>query len=89
MEFLGFEAFFFVDKVLRKSRSKSILLNTYSLTDSYIVFTLKMESVPKITIFGLKMMVKIFLKFHHAEVIFFLFILLHRKEEFCGKSQLL
>ena len=39
-----------------------------------------MESVPKITIFGLKMMVKsglekIFLKFLHAEAIFFWFIL--------------
>ena len=49
--------------------------NTY-LTDSYIVFTLKMESVSKNTIFGLKMIVKsglekIFLKFLHAEVIFF------------------
>ena len=29
------------------------------LTDSYIVFTLKMEAVSKNTIFGLKMMVKI------------------------------
>ena len=29
-----------------------------SLTDSCIVFTLKMESVPKNTIFGLKMIVK-------------------------------
>ena len=28
------------------------------LTDSYIIFTLKMESVFKNTIFGLKMMVK-------------------------------
>ena len=41
------------------------------LTDSYIVYTLKMESVSKVTIFGLKMMVKsglekIFLKFLHA-----------------------
>ena len=33
-------------------------LNTSYLTDPYIVFTLKMESVPKNTIFGLKMMVK-------------------------------
>ena len=33
-------------------------LNMSSLTDSYIVFTLKMESVSKNTIFGLKMMVK-------------------------------
>ena len=45
------------------------------LTDSYIVFTLKMESVPKIKIFGLKMMVKsglekTFLKFLHSEAIF-------------------
>ena len=42
------------------------------LTDSYIVFTLKMESVSKNTIFDLKMLVKsglekIFLKFLHAE----------------------
>ena len=41
------------------------------LTESYIVFTLKMESVSKNTIFGLKMMVKsgldkMFLKFLHA-----------------------
>ena len=35
-----------------------IRLNTSYLTDSYIVFTLKMESVSKNTIFGLKMMVK-------------------------------
>ena len=45
------------------------------LTDSYIVFTLKMESVSKIKMFGLKMMVKsglekIFLKFLNAEAIF-------------------
>ena len=45
--------------------------NMSYLTDSYIVFTLKMESVSKNTIFGLKMMVKsglekIFLKFLHA-----------------------
>ena len=47
------------------------LLNTSYLTDSYIIFTLKIESVSKITIFSLKMMVKsglekIFLKFLHA-----------------------
>ena len=40
------------------------------LTDSYIIFTLKMESVPKYTVFGLKIIVKsglekIFLKFLH------------------------
>jgi len=45
--------------------------NTSYLTDSYIIFTLKMESVSKDTIFGLKMIVKsglekIFLKFLHA-----------------------
>ena len=47
------------------------LLNTSYLTDSYISFTIKMESVSKNTIFGLKMMVKsgwekTFLKFLHA-----------------------
>ena len=36
----------------------SLTLNTFYLTDSYIVFTLKIESVCKITIFGLKMLVK-------------------------------
>ena len=46
-----------------------MFLNTSYSTDSYIVFTLKMESVSKITIFVLKMM--IFLKFLHAEAIFF------------------
>ena len=45
--------------------------NTFYLTDSYIVFTLKMESVTKNTIFGLKMKVKsglekIILKSLHA-----------------------
>ena len=35
-----------------------LLARTSYLTDSYIVFTLKMESVSKNTIFGLKMMVK-------------------------------
>ena len=34
------------------------ILNTSYFTDSYIVFTLKMESQPKNIIFGLKMMVK-------------------------------
>ena len=34
------------------------VINTYYLTDSYIGFTLKMESVSKNTIFRLKMMVK-------------------------------
>ena len=34
------------------------LFNTSYFTDSYIVFTLKMESQPKNILFGLKMMVK-------------------------------
>ena len=36
---------------------KSQCFNTSYLTDAYIDFTLKMESVSKNTIFGLKMMV--------------------------------
>jgi len=48
-----------------------------------MVYPFKMEYVSKITIFGLKMMVKsglekIFLKFLHAQAIFFQIILLHR-----------
>ena len=51
--------------------SSYYLHNTSYLTESYVFFTLKMESVSKNTIFGLKMMVesgleKIFLKFLHA-----------------------
>ena len=34
------------------------VLNTSYLTDSYIAFTLKMESVSKNTIFGLNMVVR-------------------------------
>ena len=41
-------------------------LNTSYLTDSYMVFTLKMESVSKNTIFGLSGLERIFLKFLHA-----------------------
>ena len=37
-------------------------LNTSYLTDSFIDFTLKMESVPESTIFGLNMMAKSGLK---------------------------
>ena len=53
------------------TQSTILPFNTSSLTDSYIVFTLKMESVSKNTIFGLKMMVKsglekIILKSLHA-----------------------
>ena len=53
-------------------RSLQILcINTSYLTDSCIIFTLKMESVSKTTIFGLRMMVKsglekIFFKFLHV-----------------------
>ena len=36
-----------------------MVINTSYLTNSYIIFTLEMESVPKIKNFGLKMMVKI------------------------------
>ena len=39
-------------------RAGNKALNTSYLTESYIAFTLKMESVTKNTIFGLKMMVK-------------------------------
>ena len=57
--------------LLKTLWSTTWLFNTSYLTDSYVVFTLKMESVSKNTIFGLKMMVKsglekIFLKFLHA-----------------------
>ena len=54
----------------RLTQDKSSLKTSY-LTDSYIIFTLKMESVSKNTLFGLKMMVKsglefFFLKSLHA-----------------------
>ena len=56
--------------------------NTSYLTDSYIVFSLKMESVSKITTFGLKMMVKsglekTFLKFLHGHTMSFLLLNLY------------
>ena len=55
--------------------SKTVINMSYS-TDSHVAFTLKMESVSKNTIFGLKMKVKsglekIFLKLLHADAIFF------------------
>ena len=64
------------------SKYKSLFLNTSYLTDSGIVFTLKMESVSKMTFFGLKMMVKsglekIILKFLHALTMSFLLLNLH------------
>ena len=53
------------------------------LTDSYIVLTLKVESVSKNAIFGLKIMVKsglekIFVKFFHAGDYF---LLLHKSAQ--------
>ena len=53
-----------------------LMFNTSYFTDSYIIFTLKMESVSKITTFGLQMTVesgleKILLKFLHAQAIFY------------------
>ena len=68
-----------------------INLNTSYLTDSYIVFTLKMESVSKNTIFGLKMMVKsglekIFLKFLHAGDYFSLLHKSVQKIKFSNKN---
>ena len=42
----------------KREKLKQNCFNTSYLTDSYIGFTLKMESVYKNTIFGLKMMVK-------------------------------
>ena len=67
------------------------MLNTSYLTDSSIVFTLKMESVSKIKIFGLKMMVKsglekIFLKFLHAEAIFFYVIRFAQNPKYSNKN---
>ena len=54
------------------------LPNTSYSTDSYIVFTYKMESVPEITIFGIKMLVKsglekfIFKSLHAGRLLFLL-----------------
>jgi hypothetical protein len=50
-------------------------LNTQYMRNPDMVYVLKMEYVPKINIFGLKMMVKsglekIFLKFLHAQGLF-------------------
>ena len=68
--------------------------NTSYLTESYIVFTLKMESVSKITIFGLKMMVKsglekIFLKFLHARDYFLLLRKSDPNHKFSNKNNYL
>ena len=65
-------------------------LDTF-LTDSYIVFTLKMESVSKNTSVGLKMMVKsvlekIFLKFLHAGDYFPLLLKSAQNHKFSNKN---
>ena len=57
------------------SNVKTVLTRLKYLTDSYIVFTLKMISVSKTTIFSLKMMVKSGLK-NIFEIPPFYFILL-------------
>ena len=44
--------------LINKPMGSKSLLNTSYFTDSYIVFSLKMKSVSKDTILGLKMMVK-------------------------------
>ena len=46
------------NRVLEPKKCRQIWINTSYLTDSYIGFTLKIESVFKNTIFGLKRMVK-------------------------------
>ena len=53
----------FASKIFRMKKTPEMrnftnVFNTSYLIDSYIVFTLEIESVYKITIFGLKMMVK-------------------------------
>ena len=70
-----------------------VLFNTSYLTDSYIIFTVKIESVSKNTIFGLKMMVKsglgkIFLKFLHALTMSFLLLNFDQKYEFSKKNNI-
>ena len=69
-------------------------LNTSHLTNSYIPFTLKMESVSKSTIFGLKMMVKsglekICLKFLHARDYFPLLHKSAQNHKFSNKNDYL
>ena len=70
----------------------NMVFNTSYLTDSYIVFTLKMESESKNTIFGLKMMVKsglekIFLKFLHAGDYFHLLHNSAQNHKFSNKNK--
>ena len=60
------------------------LLNTSDLTDSYVIFTLKMEFVSKNTIFGLKLMVK----FHHTEVYFALLNKSVQNHKFSNSSRM-
>ena len=68
------------------SHKKEVFYTSY-LTDSYIVFTLKMESQPKNIIFSLKMMMKsglekIILKFLHAQSLFWKIFFTSQKGEF-------
>ena len=71
LAFMRFFTYFLKKKEEINKMLKNFFLNKPYLTDSYIVFTLIMESVSKNTMFGLKMMVKsgmekIFLKFLHV-----------------------
>ena len=71
----------------------SSFFNMSYLTDSCIIFTLKMESVSKNTIFGLKMMMKsdlgkIFLKFLHALTMSFLLLNFNQKYKFSDKNNM-
>ena len=68
-------------------------LNTQYMTNSFLIYPVKMEYVSKLNIFGLKMMVtsgleKLILKFLHAQAIFLELILHHRKEHFYTKLQI-
>ena len=52
----------------KREKFKQNCFNTSYLTDSYIGFTLKMESVYKNTFFGLQMMVKSGLEKNYFEI---------------------
>ena len=75
----------FDPKILRGDYLRAGIINMSYLTDSYISFTLKLESGQNFAPTGLlgqvHMVKKIFLKFLHAGAIFFLFILLTSFEE--------
>ena len=71
---------------LIQHREKKI--NTSYLTDSYIVFTLKMESVSKITIFGLKIDGEKWSRKNIFEIPQSHFLIIHFTYYFWGKSQI-